>query len=262
LYLVLPQAALEDLRSKYAGMVMVCREIPLAVEGATGRRVYTADTGQTQTHVFVSRDPRLAERAARLWDEGSSRNVLAIGELLGYPACCAAAFAALGERGNNAALTYVTAARSPALGASFHALLNSAVRHVLPCTPCSFGCERAITLAERVLAALPTHVASALEHALRRPVLYFNEACALVFEGARIEGQTITFDEVRFLPASAPLAADDELALRRYWRVMFTGSGKLRIEKETFEVHTDAGVRRMQRGDSRLGIVLPFGGTK
>lgn len=262
LYLVVPRPALEEVRAKYYGMAMVCREIPLSIEGATGRRMYTLDAGETNAHVFVSRDPRLAERVARLWDEGSSRNAVAIGELLGYPPCCAAAFAALGERGNNAALTYVTAARSHALAAPFHALLNSAVRHVLPCTPCSFGCARATTLAERVLAALPAYVASALERALRRPVLYFNEACALVFDEARVEGQTITFEQVRFLPASAPLAADDELTIRRLWGALLAGSGTLCMGQDAFEVHTGAKVRRVQRSDSRLGIVLPFGRAK
>lgn len=259
LYLVVSGQELDALREKYAGATIVRREMMLTVEGATGRRVYAANAGEKKAHVFISRDATLARRAAQLWDEGSSRHALAIGELMGYPACCVAAFVALGERGNNAALTYVTAARSRALATAFHAVLNSAVRHVIPCTPCSFGCTRAIAWAERVVDALPENIAEALRRALARPVLYFDEARAVAFEGARVEGQTIAYESGRFLPASAPLAADEELAVRRLFGVLFGGPGKLFVTDDAFEVHTQDGVHQLVRTDPKLGILLSFG---
>jgi hypothetical protein len=262
LYLVIPQSALEALRNKYPGVTIVCREIPLSIEGATGRRVYSSESGENMSHTFLSRDADRAKKAAQMWDEGSSRHAQAIGELLGYPPCCVAAFVALGERGNNAALTYVTAARSRALSAPFAACLNSAIRHVLPCTPCSFGCPRAIHLAERVLDALPANVSKALRRALARPVLYFDEARAVVFEGAHIDGQTITFEEARFVSPSAPLPLEKELATRRLFGALFSGPGRLLVQDQAFEVHTAVGCKRLARIDARFGVVLPFSPEK
>lgn len=261
LYLVVPSRDVDALRAKYAGATVVRREIPLTVESATGRRLYESNTGESKAHVFLSNDAKLAHRAAQLWDEGSSRNAMAIGELLGYPACCVAAFMALGERGNNAALTYVTAARSRALGARFHSELNSAVRHVLPCTPCSFGCSAAIKLAERVLDVLPKNVSAALRRALARPVLYFDAARAIVFEGAKVNGQTIEYESARFLPAPAPLVPDEELSQRRLFGALFAAPGKLIVKEDVFEVQTGAAVQRITRIHPKIGIVLPFGGA-
>lgn len=258
LYLVVPSRDVEALQSKYASAKLVRREIPLAIESATGRRVYESDAGETNAHVFLSNDAILAQRAAQLWDEGSSRNAVAIGELLGYPSCCVAAFMALGERGNNAALTYVTAARSRALAAPFHSALNSTVRHVLPCTPCSFGCSRAITLAERVLDALPNNVSTPLRRALARPVLYFDEARAIAFESANVNGQIIEYESARFLPAPAPLSPDDELSQRFLFGSLFARPGALIVKDATFEVHVGSIVRCFERIRPTLGILLPF----
>lgn len=259
LYLVVPSRDIAELQKKYAGKALVFREIPLTIEAGTGRRVYASSSGENNAHVFIANDASLAQRAAALWDEGSSRNAVAMGELLGYPPCCVAAFVALEERGNNAALTYVTATRSRALGADFCYALNSAVRHVIPCTPCSFGCSRAMTLAERTIAALPEPTALALKKALGRPVLYFDEARAIVFENAQVDGQTITYERARFLPAAAPLGPEEELATRRLFGALFADPGKLFVRDDVFEVHTNSDVRRLARTPSRLGILLPFG---
>ncbi len=259
LYLVVPQRYLEELSYKYPDATIVCRDIPLSVEGATGRRVYMSDNGETMAHVFLSRNADLAKRAALFWEEGSTRRALEIGELLGYPRCCVAAFVALGERGNNAALTYVTAARSRALGATFDARLNSSIRHVLPCTPCSFGCFQAISLAERVLVALPESVSSTLRRALERPVLYFDEARAVVFEGASREGQTITFESARFVSPSAPVAPAEELATRRLFGALFGRPGKLFVREDGLEVQTAEGHERLAFLEGVFGVLLPFG---
>jgi len=262
LYLVVPTHEVMALHSKYHGAAIVCRETPLSVEIGTGRRVYELVAGKTNSHVFISANETLARRAAQLWDEGSTRHAEAIGELMGYPRCCVAAFVALGERGNNAALTYVTAARSRALGASFHASLNSAVRHVVPCTPCSFGCTKAIGFAERVLEALPADVANHLCKALARPVLYFDEARAIAFEDAHVRNQVIEFGKARFLHASAPLGAREELRLRRLFGALFAGPGAFLMNDDALEVHTEGVVRRIARTIPKLGVVLPFGGVQ
>ena len=259
LYLVVPARSLEAVRARHPGAAMALagdEAAPLAVEGATGRRI--EGDGEATQHVFLSTDPTLAARAASLWEQGSSRNAAAIGELLGYPSCCTAAFVALADRRNNAALVYVTAARTRALGARFHPLLDVAVRRVVPFTPCSFGCERAIAAAARVVAALPSPQHESLTRALARPVLYLDEARAVAFEGARLDGASITFESARFLPAPAPLDAAGEKHARKLLGALLGGGGTITVSDETFEVRGASFTRRLGRTSPRLGVLLPF----
>ncbi|MDI3283260.1 hypothetical protein [Polyangium sp. 15x6] len=263
LYLVVPARSLDDVRARHPGAAMAlarAEAFPLAVEGATGRRIEGA-SGEATVHVFFSTDPDLAARAASLWEQGSSRNAAAIGELLGYPPCCTAAFVALADRRNNAALVYVTAARTRALGASFHPLLDVAVRRVVPFTPCSFGCARAASAAARVVASLPRAQAEPLTRALARPVLYLDEARAVAFEGARIDGAAITFESARFLPAPAPLDSEGEFFARKLFGALFEGGGTLVVTDDAFEVRGASFTRRLGRTSPRLGVLLPFGGS-
>ncbi len=263
LYLVVPVRSLDAVRARHADAEVVlagARATPVAVEGATGRRIYDdAAPSEASVHAFFSRNPALAERAALLWEQGSSRNAEAIGELLGYPPCCTAAFVALPDRRNNAALVYVTAARTRALGASFHSLLDVAVRRVVPFTPCSFGCPLAIVLAERIVASLPPAQAESLTRALARPVLYLDEARAVAFEGARVDGASISFESARFLPAPAPLDAEGELFARKLFGALFEGGGELVCTEDAFEVRGASFTRRIGRSSPRLGVILPFG---
>ncbi|MDC0748733.1 hypothetical protein [Polyangium mundeleinium] len=263
LYLVVPARSLEAVRARHPGAAMAlarAEAAPLAVEGATGRRIEGA-SGEATVHAFFSTTPALAARAASLWEQGSSRNALVIGELLGYPPCCTAAFVALADRRNNAALVYVTAARTRALGASFHPLLDVAVRRVVPFTPCSFGCERAAAVASRVVAALPRAQAEALTRALARPVLYFDEARAVALEGARVDGAAILFESAVFLPAPAPLDPDSERFARKLLGAFFKDGGTLVCTDDGFEVRGASFTRRLGRTSPRLGEFLPFGGS-
>ncbi|UQA60199.1 hypothetical protein [Polyangium aurulentum] len=257
LYLVVGAGEVEAVRARYAGAAVVERAAPVAVERSTGRRAY-GDEGEASAHLFISDNLAQAERAAALWAEDSTRNVVALGALMGYPGCCTAAFAALGERGNNASLVYVTAARSRALGAPFHAALNVAVRRVVPFTPCSFGCARAIAWAERVLAGLPAERASALVRALGRPVLYLDEARAVVFEGARVAGEEITdYERAFFLPTGG--SPEEAMRARRVLGALLAGGGRLVCGGDAFEVCGAAGTRRILRCAPQLGVMLPFG---
>lgn len=254
LYLVVDADEVEAVRARHAGAAVVTRAAPVAVDRSTGRRAY-GEKGQASAHLFISDNQALAERAAALWEQGSTRNVRALGALMGYPECCTAAFAALAERGNNAALVYVTAARTRALGASFGAALNVAVRRVVPFTPCSFGCARAVAWAERVLAGLPAERAAALGRALGRPVLYLDEARAVVFEGARLAGEEITdYERAFFLCSAGP----PEERARRILGALLAGGGRLVCGEDAFEVCGAAGTRRILRCAPRLGVVLPF----
>lgn len=262
LYLVVPEREVDAVRARHAGAtVVVAREAPsqVAVEGATGRRLYGGAAGERSAHVFVSRNPELAARAAKLWEEGSSKNAGAIGELMGYPRCCAQAFVALAERGNNAALVYVTDGRTRALGGTHHFVLNVAVRRLVPFTPCTFGCVRAVPWAERVLSRLPRTVAEPLARSLSRPVLYFDEARAIAFAGAKKTSNGLSFESAFFLAPAAPLAPDDEMEARRLFGWLCEGGGELVITADAFEVRGKTQTKRLSRKTPRLGVLLPFG---
>lgn len=108
--------------------------------------------------------------------------------------------------------------------------------------------------------ALPTHVGDALRRALARPVLYFDEARAVAFEGARVEGMRIDYESARFLRASAPVGPAQEIATRRLLGALFAGPGTLLVKDEGFEVHAQGDVLRLARTKPQVGILLPFGG--
>jgi hypothetical protein len=259
LYLVVPAAEVAAVAARFPGAAMAVREEALAVQASTGRRAYGAG-GEASAHVFVAREASKAERAAVLWAEGSSRNVTELGALMGYPDCCTAAFAALDERGNNAALVYVTAARTRALGAAFHPLLNVAVRRVVPFVPCSFGCPRAVAWAGRVVTALPTQGATVLRRALERPVFYLDEARALVLEGARRTGEAeMEFAAATFIASAVSPEGTLGTRARRIFGALLARGGHLRWSNDSLVVRDAAGERCLPLRGPGLGVLLPFG---
>lgn len=200
LYLVKPADEAARLVARHPDAHAVTRGEAVEIDPATGARRYGA--GVASTHVFLSAARADAERAAALWSAGSSAHVRELGALLGYPRCCVAAFDALPARGDNAALVWITQARTRALGAAFVAPLDVVVRRVVPFTPCTFSCRAAVAAAEGVLASLDGGVAAGLRAALARPVLYLDEARSVVFDGATVDGAWLAYDAAR-------LARDD-----------------------------------------------------
>ena len=266
LYLVVPEARAKVLRDEHPQSHAIEIADRVAVQPATGARSY--GQGEAVVHVFMSHDRRAAERASQLWLEGSGRHSRELGSLMGYPPCCVAAFEAFESRGNNAALVYVTRARTVALGAPFHPLLNGVVTRLVPFTPCSYGCPAAVVWAERLVRALPSALALEVRAALGRPVLYFDQARAvvLVHRGEHELGASesrgpdeLCFASARWLPGEG--AADEPEALharRTLGRLLGTG-GRLSIREHSFDVvRGDGEHHRLSRGLPRLGLMLPF----
>jgi hypothetical protein len=227
LYLVESKAAVEDLRARYG--TLVARDDRLTEAARSGERSY--GSGDEVSHVFIGEQ---AERAAELWAMGSSQNVEELGALMGYPACCVRAFAAMASRRVNAAFPYVTAARTRALGAEFNMLLDVSTERLIPFVPCTYGCSRATAWAARVAAA-------GGQKRSPRVVVYFDEASAVILLDTQIEGDTVRYNEARW--AAAP---DDRLQ-RAYGGVF--GSCGVVASSDGLAVN---GIKLAR------GVVLPF----
>jgi hypothetical protein len=267
LYLVLPAAEASAVRARHPEAHAVVRPDRLSADAATGARSYGA--GTSTSHLFLSHDRHAAERALELWVAGSGRHARELGALMGYPPCCVAAFEAFESRGHNAALIYVTAARTVALGAPFHPLLSGVGARLVPFTPCSYGCRSAIAWAELLLRALPSELGARVRRALGRPVLYFDQARAVVLEAppatagaaARLdEPGAVRFASARWVPTES--AQDDACGAthaRTVLAALLAGAGRIRERDGSLEAMApDGEVRRLGRGRPELGVLLPF----
>ncbi|MSP60601.1 MAG: hypothetical protein EXR72_09730 [Myxococcales bacterium] len=129
-----------------------------------------------RTALFVGRDPDLLRAAA---DCERSDDAVGLGSLLGYPACCVAAFAAtpVGIRVNPVlharALAATAGPPAPRLN-----VIDLAVFHYLPWLPCSFACAPSLAFADRVAARIAEHHgASAGEAPADRPPIACTAGC-------------------------------------------------------------------------------------
>lgn len=217
------------------------------------------DVGEMRVELYLSRDLDLAQRAARLQAEGDpTASLREMGELVGYPRCCVAAFAAQDDRANNSLNRYYSRARTPAAvehGSAHWAWeLNNLHTMVAPFYPCTYRCEAALDWARRALAELRrAHLASydSLYSALRRPVLYFDHDHQFVLRGFTV-GNWTEYDSVaRFGMGStsmAPLGA----AIALGDRLCFDDAA-LVVER------AGRRVLQLERTDPALGFVAPFG---
>lgn len=132
--------------------------------------------GAPRVELYVAHDPALARRAAEL-QRDPTRNLVALGALLGYPPCCVAAFGAQRDRSNNTLNRYLAAARTPVAAAPWPWPLNELHLRLIPFYPCSYRCEAALDFALATLDALDAaHPGSraALAAHLARRVLYLD----------------------------------------------------------------------------------------
>ena len=222
----------------------------------------------TGTHVdlFIARDPSAARRARAIYEDprGPTAHLAEMGEILGYPPCCVASFAALADRSNNTAIRYAAWTRTQALGAPFAAELNNLFAHVVPFFPCSYGCPRGAAQARAVLDAFgradPT-AASALRARLARPVLYVDHARQVGLDGARWDGDVLRYRTAlgRLAPGrerTEPVAGRFEAALSA---VLSRGDG-LRALGDRWEVLSgDRVAATLTRRAPGLGVLFPFG---
>lgn len=190
LYLVAGASEVTAIRARYSGAIIAERGDRVTSGKPSGERVYGA--GEPVAHLFIG---ERAEDAAELWAKGSSQNVEELGALMGYPRCCVRAFAAMSSRRINAAFPYVSAARTRALDGHFDALLDTTVERLIPFTPCTYGCARALEWAAQVSMA-----ANIKREA--RGVLFIDEDRIVSFDEAVVEGERVRYRGARW--AGAP----------------------------------------------------------
>ncbi len=214
------------------------------------------DRGEPRVELYLSKDPELARRAVRLQAEADpSRAAPELGELLGYPPCCVAAFVAQSDRANNSANRYESYSRTFAgdgtTSTPWPWQLNNLHTVVAPFYPCSYRCQHALQWVDRVLAEMTRTEPSAarrVREVLARPVLYFDHDHQLVFEG-EFRDRTIHFESVAPTQThAAPLAA----AIARGSQVI--------LDDEHLRVRDRGGsvLFELQRIDPGLGFVAPF----
>jgi hypothetical protein len=227
--------------------------------GAQDRWTDRRDEGEARVELYISRDPALARRAAALQTEGDpSAALVELGTLLGYPSCCAEAFARQDDRSNNSRNRYWSRARTLAPDGS--ALepwpweLNNLDTMIAPFYPCSYRCAHALAWARRTLAeaerADPALVVE-LRAVLARPVLYFDHDHQLAFDGTA-RGNRVEFRAVHLPPVADPELDALAAAIGRGDRLTFDDR-RLVVERGT-EVVLD-----LERTDPGLGFVAPFG---
>jgi hypothetical protein len=170
-----------------------------------------------------------------------------LGELMGYPACCAAAFAALEDRGDNLHNERLPFLRHP--GAPLHPLLHRTglvrfVSHHL----CSPDCAASIEQAERVLALLGDAFPEAparLLAALRVPSLFLDYERNTCLEGAWDEAGAFRIDRVH----TSGRARDFEALLAKATSVRLDpGSITLTFPEETSRGFAEDGTRASEGG--------------
>lgn len=217
------------------------------------------DQGEQRVELYIARDPELARRAAQLQAEGDPSAALReIGELVGYPACCVAAFADQDDRANNSLNRYYSQVRTIAADASTAVPwpweLNNLHTMIAPFYPCSYRCGAALAWARSSLNEMRRAHPRAydeLRSILRQPVLYFDHDHQLVFDG-RVAGEEIEYRGValgvpaspRFAALAAAIAAGDSLVF---------SDAALTVERSRHRL------LRLTRTDPGLGFVAPFG---
>jgi len=187
-------------------------EVPhLLRRDAVQDRRLRGEGGEPHVDLFFSHDRALAARAAAIYREGRvGAAIEEMGDLLGYPRCCARAFAALPDRSNNSFLRHATWQGTVRAGHAFHARLANLTLVATPYTPCSYGCPAALDDSAAVFAAMPD--AGRFLAWLARPALYVDDTRLVLFEG---EGDTRELS-YRSVAVPAPRDPAQQAVLARF----------------------------------------------
>lgn len=113
------------------------------------RRLGLFTSVDTDGYAAISRSPAVARRIIDL-DRRSGRHTLALGAMLGYPACCSRAASRVGDEGIDRWHQNVSGrrfhGRFRAIDPSGYLEGTSRISHV----PCSHRCKSSLTLAKRI----------------------------------------------------------------------------------------------------------------
>lgn len=205
-----------------------------APEGAEGTRLLAAvgrDPAAVEEVLRVDAELRATRSQGPRWRELTLR----LGQLLGYPDCCAAAFADLGAHEHNLVPVRAAAGRSLA----FHPLLDNlslSAFHLTAWFPCRYDCAASLRLAEVLeghLARVRPEAHREVRRYLSMPRLYADDRRQILFHGEALEGQRVRYRSVHtpyafdrrteeaayewifFASVVAPLFEGDEVTLGR-----------------------------------------------
>lgn len=213
--------------------------------------------GEPRVELYAARDRHAVERLMSFQTSDPTDALTQIGALLGYPACCVQAFAALGDRSNNSYNRVAAAVRTSVGPGPWPAILDDTSVKLLPHFVCTYRCERSFQQARRLLDALGDErpaVREELVSHLGGPVLYFDHTHQLRFRGEVRDGISVRYHSVSMpLPSSEPFARLGG-AIAQGDRLVLT-DGKLTVY---------AGEQRLfglERTDPHLGVLMPFGST-
>jgi hypothetical protein len=219
----------DDVRARLEGLHV--ERATRAVRIARGDRWCGEGEERRFVELFASTDPALARRAIELQREDPTRNLAALGALLGYPTCCVEAFAAQRERGDNSANRRATAERTGA-PMPWRWELRNTERMIAAFFPCTYTCERAVAHARGLLACAAREepgIESDIEAEQRGAVLYVDHDRQLALHGGialapRQDRARISFrgasvaasgGDTRWNAIAERIAGGDELELDR-----------------------------------------------
>ncbi len=186
---LLPVARIESAIARYARVGLACDVASIAY-GPTAdgwlRAAPPAGSDGARAALFVGRDRGALRDATAAEVSGTDEANVALGRLLGYPRCCVTAFVETSRQRRTPELHAAALARTTGRARGRLNVLDLAVFHFLPWSPCSFECPSSMRFADalaRVLARVhPTFVAS-IDRALSRPRLMLAHEVQLSIDG-------------------------------------------------------------------------------
>ncbi len=250
LYLTLPFDQVEKYRARYKGHHI---EVVQAETGESlGKGVATG-----HAHFFVSRDVEQAQFVAKVYRSGDpTAQAFQVGELMGYPNCCAAMFASMADTSSDSENVYAVSERECS---DPNPLLNLGMAHIVPFYPCRFDCEKGGDYADRTLEALfPDDDAArqAVIDKMGRPTLYFDKYRSIVFDGS-LQEWTVRYDSAHFVSRTAEPELEVQL-MHLVLGPLMQASRKLAISSDGWEFFGIGGNTRLLRRSRGPGILLPF----
>lgn len=264
---LLPMARIESAIARYERVGLAC-EVASFVYGRTSdgwlRDHEPVSSPDARTALFVGRDRAALREAAVAEVTRTDEANVALGRLLGYPRCCVTAFVETSRQRRTPDLHAAALARTKGRPRARLNVLDLAVFHFLPWSPCSFECEHSLRYADalaRVLAKVhPTFVAS-IDRALARPRLVLSSEVQLsidgVWDGERLRVSRIDPTSADRHPR-APLDSveGDVVARAIYW---LRGATTIAVEARAEGVLIVDGAARSIELPSPLPILVPFG---
>ncbi len=219
---------------------------------SSDRWIDDRSAGEPRVELYAARDAETVRRLRQLQTTAPSDALTQIGAILGYPACCVQAFAAIGDRSDNSYNRVAAAART-SVGGAWPAVLDDTALKLLPHFVCTYRCERSVEQSRQLLDALSDEhpeLRAEIDAYLAGPVLYFDHDHQLHFRG-RVSGPAVSYSAV-----SIPWSSSEPFA--KLGGVIAQGD-RLVLSEDRLTVHAgSAELLVLRRVDPHLGILMPF----